>query len=45
MMKLMCKCGNIEDITTDVNVENLYLEAKQNDFNIFLVAFFKTLCK
>ncbi|MCB2354368.1 hypothetical protein [Clostridium estertheticum] len=24
-MKLMCKCGNIEDINTDINMENFEL--------------------
>ncbi|MBU3188760.1 hypothetical protein K9O30_06245 [Clostridium bowmanii] len=29
MMKLMCKCGNIEDIKTDINVEKFIFRSSE----------------
>jgi len=36
-MKLMCKCGNIEDLKTDVNVENYKIRNSDE--------YIKLLCK
>ena len=35
-MKLMCKCGNIEDINTDINKERFELRNCEDDMLILV---------